>query len=35
MANPESVKVELSLIEQLQALGWDYLPGDVSMLYLR
>ncbi|MFP4343723.1 MAG: type I restriction endonuclease [Anaerolineales bacterium] len=31
MANRESVKVELPFIEQLQALGWDYLPGDVAV----
>jgi type I restriction enzyme R subunit len=33
-STPEYVKVELPFIEQLQALGWDYLPGDVAVPYL-
>ncbi len=31
---PEYVKVEKPFIEQLQALGWDYLLGDTQIPYL-
>jgi len=31
--SPEYVEVELPFIQQLQAMGWDYLPGDTSRLH--
>ena len=32
--SPEYVEVELPFIQQLQAMGWDYLPGDTGVPYL-
>lgn len=31
MANPETTRVELPFIQQLQALGWNYLSGDTQV----
>lgn len=31
MNNPEYLEVELPFIAQLQALGWEYLPGDTQV----
>ncbi len=32
--SPEYIQVELPFIQQLQAMGWDYLPGDIGVPYL-
>ena len=29
-SSPEYVQVELPFIQQLQAMGWDYLPGGTG-----
>jgi type I restriction enzyme R subunit len=34
MSSPDYTLVELPFIEQLQAMGWDYLPGDTGVPYL-
>ena len=31
MTHPETTLVELPFIQQLQSLGWDYLPGDTQV----
>jgi type I restriction enzyme R subunit len=33
-SSPEYVEVELPFIQQLQAMGWDYLEGDTGVPYL-